>query len=404
MKAVWDLVVVGAGPAGSQAARTAAARGLRVLLLDKEEFPRPKTCGGLISAKACTALGLALPAELPERRIEKVVFWGPDGATPVARAAPFLGWTVQRAAFDAFLVEEAVQSGAEFQPGTTFLGIEKVTDRHISLRTNRGELTARAVIGADGHASTVARALRRGHHWPPWRTGFALAAGLPLPGARLDEIFHGQAVHFYCLPLPYALGWAFPYRESVNLGIGTWSGAAALLPQVFAGFARQLQLTWGLPPQTLKPRGARLPAGGLCFYPGRGPVLLAGEAAGLVDPFAGEGIYYALRSGQLAAETAAGCLAAAPTRGPSAARLYAGACRRELLSELRPALVHTLWAGTKARFFRRLRAQPERLEFIVRIMTDPRAYRTALPWGCGLLVGKEPAGRGGRSPEHVKGE
>ncbi|BCV23973.1 geranylgeranyl reductase family protein [Gelria sp. Kuro-4] len=380
MQPIWDVVVVGAGPAGSQAARTAAARGLKVLLLDQAAFPRFKTCGGLISKKACAALGLPLPAGLAEQRISSVRLVGPDGEASVTRSAPFLGWTVDRAAFDAFLVEEAVRAGVELQAGTAFQGIESVAPAHITFRTSRGSVRARAAIGADGSLSSVARALAGGRRLPAWRMGLALSAALPLPAAHLAEVFGGgRAVHFHCLPLPYAFGWAFPHQDRVNLGIGAWSGAAAVLPQAFAGFARQLQLAWGLTPQSLRPRGAYLPAGGLVFRPGHGRVLLAGDAAGLVDPFAGEGIYFALRGGQLAAETLAGCLGAPGAAAMPPARLYAAACRRELLSELRPALLLTLWAGTKGRFFRCIQAQPERLELIVQIMTNPCAYRSIFP-------------------------
>lgn len=379
MQPIWDLVVVGAGPAGSQAARTAAARGLKVLLLDKEEFPRPKACGGLLSAKACAALGLMLPAALPERRIEGVRLIGPDGETAVTRTGPFLGWTADRAAFDAFLVEEAVRAGAEFRPGTAFLSLEDASAGRISLRTSRGELSAYALIGADGSLSSVARTLAPGS-LPAWRSALALSTLLSLPAARLEEVFGGgRTVNFYCLPLPYAFGWAFPYRERVNLGLGAWAGAATALPQLMAGFARQLQLSWGITPQAVEVRGAYLPAGGLAFRPGRGRVLLVGDAAGLVDPFSGEGIYFALRSGQLAAETLAGCLGTPGASPNSAPRLYAAACRRELLGELRLALALAILTGTKRRFFRSLSARPERLELFVQIMTNPHAYRTALP-------------------------
>jgi geranylgeranyl reductase family protein len=378
MQHVWDLVVVGAGPAGSQAAHTAAARGLRVLLLDKEEFPRPKTCGGLVSAKACAALGLRLPTALGERRIESVRLVGPDGETAVTRTAPFLGWTVDRAALDAFLVEEAVRAGAEFRPGTAFLSIENAASGHISLRTSRGNIRAYALVGADGSLSSVAGALGQSRGLPAWRTALALSAMLSLPAPRLEEVFNGgRTVNFYCLPLPYAFGWAFPYRERVNLGLGAWSGAGAALPQLMAGFARQLQLSWGITLQAVEVRGAYLPAGGFVFRPGRGRVLLAGDAAGLVDPFSGEGIYFALRSGKLAAETLAGCLGTPGASPNYAPRLYAAACRRELLGELRLALALAILTGTKRRFFRSISAHPERLELLVQIMTNPRAYRAA---------------------------
>jgi len=277
------------------------------------------------------------------------------------------------------LVEEAVRAGAEFRPGTEFLSLDNAPYGHIKLRTSGEDLLAHAVIGADGSLSSVARSLAQGRSLPPWRSALALSALLFVPTSRLEEVFGGgRIVHFYCLPLPYALGWAFPYRERVNLGLGTWAGAASVLPQVMAGFARQLQLSWGITPQAVKAGGAYLPAGGLAFRPGRGRVLLAGDAAGLVDPFSGEGIYFALRSGQLAAETLAGCLGTPGASLSSAFRPYAAACRRELLGELRLALALAILTGTKRRFFRSLSAHPERLKLLVHIMTDPRAYRTAL--------------------------
>lgn len=389
----WDLVVVGAGPAGSQAARTAALRGLKVLLLDKKRFPRCKTCGGLISAKSLWALGIPLPEEVRERKISMVQLFGPDGETCLSHEAPFLGWTADRSRLDAFLVEEACRAGAEFWPEAACRGIEQEKEGHISIRSTAGKLTAGAVIGADGVFSRVARSLS-GRRPSPWRTGLALCAELPLPPAKIEELFAGgHAVRFYCLPLPACFGWAFPYRDRVNLGIGAWAKAARDLVSLFPGFARQLQLAWGLKPRELKVRGAFLPAGGLCTRTGRGRVLLAGDAAGLTDPFSGEGIFFALRSGQLAAEVLAGTRSAIKVPPACVQAAYAGACRQELLAELKRALFLTILAGTKARFFRRLAEQSQGLLLFERIMTNPKAYQGIIP---GRDAGPDGAGTVGR--------
>jgi geranylgeranyl reductase family protein len=376
MSPEWDLVVVGAGPAGSQAARCAALRGAKVLLLDKKDFPRPKICGGLLSAKSLQALGLPLAPQVGERRISVVQLVGPDGETCLAREAAFLGFTTDRARLDAFMVEEACRAGAEFRPATACTGIGEEKEGHINIRTHSGSITARGVIGADGVFSKVARSLFSGRP-SPWRLGLAVAAELPLPSSRIEELFSGGcAIQFYCLPLPYSFGWAFPYREKVNLGIGTWAKTGKNLVPLFGGFARQLQLRWGVGPYKLKVRGAFLPAGGLTWRTGRGQVILAGDAAGFADPFSGEGIFFALRSGQLAAETLVAALGERGAGPSSAQGLYNRACGQEFKTELSRSLMLAILSGTKRRFFRRLASEPQRLELFERIMTNPKAYQT----------------------------
>ncbi|MFP4375382.1 MAG: NAD(P)/FAD-dependent oxidoreductase, partial [Spirochaetaceae bacterium] len=116
----YDLIVVGAGPAGSTAARAAAEGGLRVAILERAAFPREKLCGGFVSAKALDAIGLRIPERVVERRITAVEIRDGDVRARRAAGAPgeaALGITVRRAAFDAFLLEAARAAGVEvFQP------------------------------------------------------------------------------------------------------------------------------------------------------------------------------------------------------------------------------------------------------------------------------------------------
>ncbi|WFE38433.1 geranylgeranyl reductase family protein [Micromonospora sp. WMMD998] len=330
---VWDVVVVGAGPAGAAAAIAARRAGAeRVLLLDRYDFPRDKACGDGIAAHALDVLAeLGVTgavdgyAPLPALRLV-----GPGGGT-VARALPRPAYTVPRRVFDARLVRAAVEAGAE---------LRRHTVRRVEVGAGRvvldGELAARAVVGADGAGSVLRRTL--GHQvnpdrhlalairgyapTPPDRPGLAAPPAPPVPPDPPEQLIVTSAARWP------AYAWVFPIGDGrANVGYGEvlrgepltrahlLDRMAALLPGVDPGTVTDLR-AHHLPLSTHRPA------------PGRGRVLLAGDALSLINPFTGEGIFYALRSGALAGTAAAGAPA-------DAARRYAAMLRARLGTHLR---------------------------------------------------------------------
>lgn len=286
----FDLIVIGAGPSGSAAACWAARSGLKVALIDKHPFPRDKLCGGAFTERA---MGLYrqifaqndLGAPYVARdAVEFYAFGSPLGQ--LHSPAP-LRLTMRRS-LDAHLFELAINAGAQDFTGSRITGLS--TD---PVRVNLGHsvLTAPVLIGADGVNSFVARHLF-GKAFEPDQIGFALeveAVGLsPDLPLRID---FGAANWGY--------GWQFPKADSTTIGIG---GIHARNPDMRRDMLHYLK-TLGIA-DAPKVKGQYLPFGFARTKPGKAHVLLAGDAAGLVDPITGEGIAFALQSGKMAADAA----------------------------------------------------------------------------------------------------
>jgi menaquinone-9 beta-reductase len=310
-------VVVGAGPAGAAAALE--ARRLRpdasVLLVDKAAFPQDKACGDGLGPHAVdelAALGATgvLDGYPPIRGLRLRSPSGMEVAGDPARP----NHVVPRSVLDARLVATAEAAGAELRRSSV-----RRLEQHDGLVVVDGELAARVVIGADGANSTVRRLLGVPSN-PDRALAIAVRGYAPAPAGRPEQLIAWVAEGWP------AYVWSFPTGTGVaNVGYG-------LLRSRFHGDRAELhqRLRDLLPeadpdPATL--RAHHLPFSSSRPPPGRGRVLLAGDAASLVNPLSGEGIYYALASGRLAAQAAL----TAP-RDPAAAyrRLLARAFGRHL--------------------------------------------------------------------------
>lgn len=275
---------------------TALKAGLRVALIDKAAFPRDKLCGGGVTARA-HGYAQAVFGPLPEDlfHISRHVRFS-SGTQTLARLedAPPIYMTM-RAGFDATLRARAIAAGAQDFCGQRMAECAPEAGR-VTLADGR-VLTAPVVIGADGVHSTVARALF-GRAADPATIGFALEAEVPGPP--------GPDTELDMTALPWGYGWDFPKAQGRTLGIGGVSVQDKDLRPRFHDWLRAR----GVDPAKVKIKGHHLPSGASRAVPGRGTVLLAGDAAGLVDPITGEGIGWAILSGQLAAEAAAQALQA----------------------------------------------------------------------------------------------
>lgn len=323
MTAPYDIIVVGARPAGGAAAHVAAQAGLRVALVDRHSFPRDKLCGGGFTGRSYRYYNEIFGQPIADDIIltKHVAEFHGDGE-PLARIAdiPPIHMTMRRD-LDASIVGHALASGAEDFCGVAVDRID-LEAQQIMLRDGRA-LAYRVLIGADGANSGVARALY-GKVFDHERIGFGLEIEAPAPaGDAPVRIDFGAA--------DWGYGWNFPKKGSATIGIGGVNGRN---PDMKAAMARYTDIFGATGAARVK--GAFLPFGDVRWSPGRAEVLLAGDAAGLVDPITGEGIAYAMKSGALAGEAAVAAIRA--NHPPRALTLY-----RQKLRPIHAALFHARW-------------------------------------------------------------
>lgn len=367
-----DVAVVGAGPAGATAALVLARAGVEVVLLDRARLPRDKTCGGGLVARALA--GLPPGCEPPiQRRLCRVEARFVDGGPTVTveRPGPLVHMTMRKPLDDA-LAEAARAAGAALRPGLAVHGLSPGAD-HVALDTSAGPLRARAVVGADGATGATARAAG-------WTAALdtvpALEAEVEVPPHVLDR-FADRARFDLGVP-PGGYAWVFPKAAHLSVGVGVFARGAARrrlrdeLHRYLAAHGLERARVASL-------RGAPIPArprrGGVW----RGRVLLAGDAAGLVDPLTGEGISPAVRSGRLAAEALVEAGLAVEAAGPR----YAARVRREFLGELRVARVLGAVLYGWPRLVRRLAPGLGRLagEALAEVVAGRRTYRQLVARG-----------------------
>ncbi|AOT70483.1 NAD(P)/FAD-dependent oxidoreductase [Geosporobacter ferrireducens] len=292
----YDVIVVGAGPAGATAARKLAMSGCRVLLIDQADFPRDKHCGGLIPVKALKLLDFEIPKRTILNEIHSITLYSQHMGASTYKDPGILGKTVNRRDFDHQLLNQAIAQGVRFYQKTRLQHLVE-EKQHIRVITSAGEYVCSTLLGCDGTHSTVKRFVEKKHSFEHYKMGFAVNTLLPV-----DHKEPFQDFKLFGLPLAFAMGWAIPQGNRINIGIG---GPAYQKKQMMDYFQVYLRKVMELYLHIDKPKGIRgsfLPAGGFQRKVQKGNILLAGDAAGFVDPFTGEGIYYALQSGELAAE------------------------------------------------------------------------------------------------------
>ena len=218
-----DVVVVGAGPAGSTAARELAARGVEVVMLDRARFPRDKPCGGAVTIRCAGRLPFSLDPVV-EDVIHTARVRYRDGRDVAREAGRPITYMTQRCRLDAFLAEQARAAGADFRDGQRVTGVRQLPDATYEVDAGGEIYATRVVIGADGANGVVGTALGYEH---AAESAVALEGNIPMPGGPPEEWRHAVALNFGYLPGGY--GWVFPKGDHVNVGVGGWKGVVGTM-------------------------------------------------------------------------------------------------------------------------------------------------------------------------------
>ncbi len=374
----FDAAVIGGGPSGATAACLLASKGYRVALIDKCTFPRAKLCAGLITWKTVDLLNRVFgysPRQLMERGIiihtsrdYRIFFLGQE---IVRRRLDYPFHFVNRNSYDHFWVRIAQDAGAELIIGRKVISVD-VSQRTLTLKDGT-VIHANVIIGADGVWSMVRKALFPEQRFKQrWRSNLAMTIE-----TRVSSTSTFASLHFGHVPWGYA--WRFPHPGRQIIGIGALGCKRdASLAKAF----RQFLGTFAPPPVSSDVwQGHALPFGNYMGTPGIGRTMLVGDACGLADPLLGEGIYYAHRSGQLAAQA----VQVADLHGEDPASHYRQSLNQHVLRELRWIKFYRnlLFFGGLRRRYRGLkllfRLMPGRLEDAVQGKIS--FSRLLLPWG-----------------------
>jgi flavin-dependent dehydrogenase len=365
----FDVAIVGGGPAGSSCAAFCARAGLQTLLLEREKFPREKVCGDCLNPSCWPVLERLDIAqrvrELPHGKLEQVEFVAIDGRKVTVNLptgdAPEAGeFSVKRSLFDHLLLRRAGELGAFICDGVTVTTLmpEPMTSvnrachsgapAYWTVQTSAGEqLGARFVVGADGRNSTVARLCNLLP--PPARERVALQAHIPLP-----QDF-GNRVVLQFLTEGYS-GQAPVNGTELNVCL---VGTPPTLARLRHWAERHFELAADQPWRTITPlTRAPVPCA-------QRNLLFIGDAARVVEPFTGEGIYYAIRSGELAANAIAKIIRS--HEGQSVLREFARACAEMYRGRLwinRLARASVVWPRFGSLFVGAARFGPALLKFL----------------------------------------
>lgn len=307
----YDVVIVGAGPAGATAAKFLSEKGVKVLLLDKNRFPRDKPCGGVLSVKTLKRFSY-----ISEELISSYSFGGriysssQNHHIEVQLEKPIAAFVVRKD-FDHGLVQLAVKSGTSFRDGVSATDIQILKEKAIVRLDNGDSVESELVIGADGVWSMIAKKSGLGQHYP--YVGRCLYEEIPYAQNVLDEHFTKKRTFQMYLKFRgvYGFGWVAPKKDCVNVGIGEIQSTGSQrtkhsLQELYHEYLHFLK-EHKLIPTIISP--GKTQGGFLPLHPldktFADRILLCGDAAGQMNPLTGDGIHYAMSAGKFAADTCA---------------------------------------------------------------------------------------------------
>ncbi|MHA1187650.1 MAG: NAD(P)/FAD-dependent oxidoreductase [Candidatus Heimdallarchaeota archaeon] len=304
------VVIIGSGPAGSMCSYFLQKKGIDTLLVEKNSHPKHKPCAGGVSKAALDILPFKIDNDVIETEIQGFRLVSPSFASFTFPSDEGKGIIAKRSSLDKFLCDKALDAGAEIIENAQPKSIIKDKENYQIKLSNGHDLKTKYLVGADGILSSVAK-LANIRKIPLEQKGYAYQTFVPMSKDEINSFMLSDKtfleIHFNKMPMGY--GWIFPNADGLNIGVG--GSALSIIEERRKGiyhldnFLKLLEKSRN-DKVKLKPEkiyAAQLPAGGYKREIASDNILLVGDAAGFVDSFAGEGIYYAIESSKIAAES-----------------------------------------------------------------------------------------------------
>lgn len=286
----YDVIVIGAGPAGACTAYLLAKSGVRVLVIDKERFPRFKPCAGGLTVKTLKAFDFPIKEEI-KFCTNSVVLAHKNQVFYQISGNKKLAGMVERQEFDHFLIKKAVDAGAEFLERVKVKGAVW-ENGEFSVETEKEVFKSDYLVGADGANSVVNRVFKI---VKKDLYGFAVETNCPVKKANIEN--YNMTFDFGRIPGGYL--WVFPKAQQLCVGAYTTKRKMEHINLYLSDYIESL----GLSPESDRFKGHIIPFYGIAYKQPEYPCILVGDAAGFGDYWTGEGIYYAVKSGVITAET-----------------------------------------------------------------------------------------------------
>ncbi|MHA2134752.1 MAG: NAD(P)/FAD-dependent oxidoreductase, partial [Candidatus Thorarchaeota archaeon] len=290
---------------GSTTARRVAQKGLNVLVLDKENFPRAKPCAGGVIELVRQTLDFSID-EVVQREVYGHYLFSPSGTMVDTTQDEKSGCLVMRDEFDDLLLRKARDAGAKVREGVKIDQVGQDT-KGIHVTTSQGEtMSAEFLVGADGINSTVAKGIGFYDGWREDAAAVCIEVEAEVGEEAVERICgvphdkDGVALHIYFGTVPYGYIWCFPKRSILSLGAGCRQDLAKNMRGHFSNWLEQFKIDNEINPVIVSDTSARVPYSGAAKKTVIGRTLLVGDAAGFVSPFSGEGLSMAIMSGIIA--------------------------------------------------------------------------------------------------------
>ncbi|MGD0951740.1 MAG: geranylgeranyl reductase family protein [Methanotrichaceae archaeon] len=365
---MYDLIIAGAGPAGSSAAREAGKAGMNVLLIDKDRFPRYKPCGGGLSERALFYLDFSLPENICERSITgaRIRF----GDRVIDRHKDYrLTVTLTRSIFDDFLLKKAQEIGVHVATGKKVLDFREDSEK-VEVRAGDETYRSKYLIVAAGSQNRLKERVRDRDGKD--RYGICMVTEVPEKNDAIDARL-GNALEFHFGVARMGYGWIFPHDGYYSVGIGGMAKDMSNPRRSMIGFLRKNGFAG-----SYKLRGHLIPFGGITRPVASPRVLLSGDSAGFVDSFTGEGIAYAIKSGQNAAQTVADKL---EDDDLDLAESYQQRCKKDFGDDLKYSLIMAkIMHSWPEMFFRMLATRDDFLDKFLEVPAMKGTYKSLIRW------------------------